>query len=80
MKPWFLDIGFWNFHLVFWNLEFILISMHIEHIAIYTNRLEEMKDFYMKYFGGVPNQKYSNPTTGFESYLLQFASGTRLEL
>lgn len=54
--------------------------MFLEHLAIYTNRLEEMKDFYGKYFGGIPNEKYVNQSSGFESYFLQFASGARLEL
>jgi lactoylglutathione lyase len=54
--------------------------MTLEHVAIWTNQLEELKDFYSKFFGGTPNEKYTNPTTGFESYFLTFQSGARLEL
>ncbi|MCE5287393.1 MAG: VOC family protein [Pelosinus sp.] len=54
--------------------------MKIEHIAIYTNRLEEMKEFYTYYFNGTANDKYVNSTKGFESYFIAFESGARLEL
>jgi lactoylglutathione lyase len=51
-----------------------------EHVAIWTERLEELKDFYEKYFGGVPNQKYINQKKQFHSYFITFQSGARLEL
>jgi lactoylglutathione lyase len=54
--------------------------MTLEHAAIWTNDLERLKDYYVKYFDGTPNQKYSNSTKGFESYFLVFHSGARLEL
>lgn len=54
--------------------------MMIHHIAIWTFRLEEMKEFYTRYFGGISNEKYINPTKGFESYFLHFGGGTDLEL
>jgi lactoylglutathione lyase len=54
--------------------------MHIEHIALWTRHLEEMKTFYQIYFSGHAGQKYINPTTNFESYFMTFASGVRLEL
>jgi lactoylglutathione lyase len=54
--------------------------MHIEHIALWTRQLEEMKAFYQTYFGANASQKYTNPKTHFESYFLTFASGSRLEL
>jgi len=54
--------------------------MIIEHIAIWTNQLEKMKEFYCTYFEGVAGEKYTNPEKKFESYFLQFASGSRLEL
>ena len=54
--------------------------MKIEHIAIWTTDLERLKDFYAAFFGGQPNDKYTNPRTGFESYFLTFESGARLEL
>lgn len=54
--------------------------MRITHIAIWTKQLEEMKDFYIKYFNGKSNDKYTNPTKGFESYFIQFNGEATLEL
>lgn len=54
--------------------------MKIHHIAIWTFRLEEMKEFYTRYFNGSSNEKYINPKKGFESYFLHFDEGTDLEL
>ena len=56
------------------------MNITLEHIAIWTNQLEVMKEFYVRYFMGVPNAKYINPHKGFESYFLTFRSGARLEL
>ena len=54
--------------------------MTLEHVAIWTDQLEKLKDFYVKYFGGVSNSKYTNETRQFQSYFLTFSSGARLEL
>lgn len=54
--------------------------MTLEHVAIWTTRLEALKDYYVRYFGGVPNEKYRNENKRFESYFLTFSSGARLEL
>jgi lactoylglutathione lyase len=54
--------------------------MNISHIAIWTNDLEAMKDFYTTYFCGVCNDKYVNPIKKFESYIITFDSGANLEL
>lgn len=54
--------------------------MKLEHVAIWTDRLEELKDYYVKYFDGVPNKKYTNPARGFNSYFISFENGARLEL
>lgn len=54
--------------------------MTLEHVAIWTNNLETLKDYYIKYFGAVPNNKYTNSTTHFQSYFLTFQSGARLEI
>ena len=54
--------------------------MRIHHIAIWTFQLEEMKEFYTRYFNGSSNEKYINPKKGFESYFLHFDEGTDLEL
>ncbi|MEZ4710526.1 MAG: VOC family protein [Caldilineaceae bacterium] len=54
--------------------------MKIEHVAIWTTRLEELKTFYECYFGAQSNTKYCNELKQYESYFLTFASGARLEL
>lgn len=54
--------------------------MRIDHIAIWTRQLEKMKHFYETYFYGKAGEKYINPRKNFESYFLEFESGTRLEL
>jgi len=54
--------------------------MKIEHIAIWTNDLEQSKNYYVRFFNGKSNQKYLNPNTLFESYFISFESGCRLEL
>ncbi len=54
--------------------------MKIEHVAIWTEKLEFLKDYYVTYFGAKTNTKYYNPHKKFESYFLNFESGARLEL
>jgi len=39
-----------------------------------------LREYYIKYFGAVSNQKYINPKKKFESHFLSFESGARLEL
>jgi lactoylglutathione lyase len=52
----------------------------IEHVALWTRRLEELKDFYQKYFGGCAGAKYENPEKRFSSYFLSFSEGAKLEI
>lgn len=54
--------------------------MRIDHIAIYVNNLEGAKEFFMRFFGGHPNDGYHNPKTGLRTYFLSFDDGSRLEL
>lgn len=54
--------------------------MHIEHIALYVNKLEAARDFFVKYFNATYCDMYHNKTTDFRSYFLSFDSGARLEL
>ncbi len=54
--------------------------MRIDHIAIWTTRLEELKRFYETYFNAKSNDKYTNEAKRFESYFLSFHDGARLEL
>ena len=54
--------------------------MRIEHIAMYVNELEAVRDFFIKYFNASSNAGYHNQTTGFRSYFLTFDDGARLEI
>ncbi len=54
--------------------------MRIDHLAIWTEDLEAMKDFYVRFFGLVANDKYHNPRKSFTSYFLSFEGGARIEL
>jgi len=55
--------------------------MRIDHVALYCLDLEGMKDFFIRYFNGIPNDMYHNPNTGLKTYILSFEdSDTRLEL
>ena len=54
--------------------------MKLHHIAIWTYKLEELRDFYTRYFNGKSNQKYANSAKGFESYFIAFDGETSLEL
>jgi lactoylglutathione lyase len=54
--------------------------MRLEHVAIWTEDLERLKNYYETYFGGKANDKYFNPVKNFESYFLTFESGARLEI
>ncbi len=54
--------------------------MKIHHIALWTNNLEGLKDFYIKYFNCKSNEKYTNQTNSFESYFLEFEGETKIEI
>ena len=54
--------------------------MNITHIAIWTENLEAMKDFYTLYFGGISNKKYTNTLKKYQSYFISFDNGSKLEL
>lgn len=54
--------------------------MKIEHLAIWANDIEKLREFYVKYFGLKQNDKYSNQSKGFSSFFLSFESGARLEI
>ena len=54
--------------------------MKIEHIAMYVNDLEPVRDFFVKYLGGMSNDGYHNELTGFKSYFITFDDGARLEI
>ncbi len=54
--------------------------MKIEHIAIWTNDIERLKNFYSTYFKVISNSKYINRINDFQSYFLSFGDGARIEL
>ncbi len=55
--------------------------MRIEHIAVWADDIELMRDFYTKYFGMSCNSKYVNAKRGFSSYFLSFENEkTRVEI
>lgn len=56
------------------------MNVKLEHLALYVQDLEAMKDFYVRYFGASANQKYHNPRTGLQTYFLSFDDGARLEI
>ena len=42
--------------------------MKIEHVAIWTEKLEFLKDYYVTYFGAKTNTKYYNPHKIYPSF------------
>lgn len=54
--------------------------MKIEHLALWTYDIEQLKKFYVDYFNAEAGQKYVNPKKEFQSYFLSFESGPRLEI
>lgn len=54
--------------------------MKVEHISLYVEDLEKMKEFYVHFFDATSNQKYHNPRTGLQTYFLSFDDGARLEI
>jgi lactoylglutathione lyase len=54
--------------------------MHIDHIAIWTNDLERLKDFYAGFFNCKVSDRYDNEEKQFSSYFLSFQNGARLEI
>ena len=54
--------------------------MQIDHIAIWTNDLERLKDFYSRFFGCKISARYENIHKPFSSYFLFFDDGARIEI
>lgn len=52
--------------------------MLIGHVALYTENLETMRDFYVNYFEAESEELYENESTGFQSYFLTFSDGGAL--
>lgn len=49
--------------------------LKIDHLAIWVEDLELLRDFYIKYFGMTCGELYHNPKKNFSSYFLHFAEG-----
>ncbi len=55
--------------------------MKIEHIAIWADDIEQLRQFYTEYFGMHSNDMYTNPRKQFRSYYLSFDEDkTRIEI
>lgn len=54
--------------------------MTLEHAAIWTDNLEGLKEFYVRYLDGHAGEKYRNEKKRYESYFVSFGSGARLEI
>lgn len=52
----------------------------VEHVALWTEDIERLANFYVEYFRATVGPKYVNASNGFESRFLTFEGGTRLEL
>jgi lactoylglutathione lyase len=52
----------------------------IEHVALWTDDLERLRDWYERGLGGRAGGRYLNEARGFSSYFLEFDGGARLEL
>ena len=46
--------------------------MQIEHLALWVQDLEVMKDFYLNYFDAKTGEKYTNTCNQFVSYFIYF--------
>lgn len=54
--------------------------MRIAHVAVWTQEVERLKEFYETHFGAKAGPKYVSQSRPFESYFLSFESGARLEI
>lgn len=55
--------------------------MKIDHVALFCQDLEAMRDFFITYFEATSNDLYHNQRTGLRTYILSFPNGdARLEL
>ena len=55
--------------------------MKIEHLAIWVDDIELLRQFYTKYFDVTCSDKYVNPKRNYTSYFLSFGeSKSRIEL
>ena len=54
--------------------------MRIEHVALWTDDLDRMTQFYADYFEATVTPRYMNTAKRFESHFLNLGDGARLEI
>jgi lactoylglutathione lyase len=54
--------------------------MKIDHIAMWSDDLDRIKDYYVRHFNAQASGKYRNPQKQYEAVFLSFSSGARLEI
>jgi lactoylglutathione lyase len=54
--------------------------MKIDHIAIWTTNLENIRSFYIRYFDASSSEIYYNHSKEFRSYFINFDGECRLEI
>jgi len=52
----------------------------IEHIALWTQDLGRLREFYVRYFGARAGAAYRNDARDFDSCFLEFDAGARIEI
>jgi lactoylglutathione lyase len=62
------------------NYHKVLKPMTLEHVALWTENLDGLKEYYCHFFQGKTNKLYINTKTGFKSYFISFEGGARLEI
>ncbi|MGZ4290758.1 MAG: VOC family protein [Gaiellaceae bacterium] len=50
--------------------------MRIEHVALWTDDLERLREWYERWLGARVGALYENASTGFSSYFLETRTGT----
>jgi lactoylglutathione lyase len=58
----------------------VRVMPRIEHVAIWTEDLQRLADFYCTYFGATVGPLYVNSSKGFQSRFLSFEGGSRIEV
>jgi lactoylglutathione lyase len=54
--------------------------VRVEHVAVWVQDLDQMRDFYVTVLSGQSGPRYHNPDTGFTSHFISFGEGCRIEL
>jgi len=54
--------------------------MQVHHVGIFTQDLERLKNFYVKYFGATARDLYEDLSEPISIYFLDFPAGAKLEI